>query len=77
MIEHDDLSAKPGWIRMSLHPIMTDEEIDIILDAIEELSINHAEWKKDYTYDPHNNYFIHNSTPESEKQMVTGWFEKL
>jgi len=77
MIEHDDLSAKPGWIRMSLHPIMTDEEIDVILNAIEELSQNHAEWKADYTYDPHNNYFIHNSAPESEKQMVTGWFEKL
>jgi selenocysteine lyase/cysteine desulfurase len=77
MIEHDDLSAKPGWIRMSLHPIMTNEEIDIILDAIEELSQNHEEWIADYTYDPHNNYFIHNSALESEKQMVTDWFEKL
>ncbi|MBL8017875.1 MAG: aminotransferase class V-fold PLP-dependent enzyme, partial [Ignavibacteria bacterium] len=77
MIEHDDLSAKPGWIRMSLHPIMTNEEIDIILNAIEELSLNHAKWQADYRYDPHNNYFNHVSAPESEKQMVTGWFDEL
>jgi selenocysteine lyase/cysteine desulfurase len=30
-----DLSAKPGWVRLSIHPTMTDAEVDYILDAIE------------------------------------------
>jgi selenocysteine lyase/cysteine desulfurase len=30
-----DLRSKPGWVRLSLHPTMTDEEIDYIADAVE------------------------------------------
>ena len=76
MIEHHDLSEKPGWIRMSLHPVMTDEEIEFIISAIEELALNHGNWEKDYIYDPHNNYFIHKTEPDSEKLMVDSWFEE-
>ena len=31
-----DLSAKSGWIRLSIHPIMTDGEINLIVFAIKE-----------------------------------------
>jgi selenocysteine lyase/cysteine desulfurase len=37
-IEQHDLSEKPGWIRISLHPVMKDSEIEYILDALEELA---------------------------------------
>jgi selenocysteine lyase/cysteine desulfurase len=30
-----DLQSKPGWVRLSLHPTMTDAELDYILGAIE------------------------------------------
>jgi selenocysteine lyase/cysteine desulfurase len=30
-----DLQSKPGWVRLSLHPTMTDEEIGYIADAVE------------------------------------------
>ena len=33
---------KPGWIRMSVHPIMTDEETDHILDVIEAVYHHHS-----------------------------------
>ncbi len=75
MIEHHDLSEKPGWLRMSLHPVMTDEEIEYILNSIEELSINHKIWAEDYEYDPHENNFVHRSYPEFEKRIVDSWFE--
>ena len=75
MIEHHDLSEKPGWLRMSLHPLMTDEEIEFILSSIEELSINHKIWADDYNYDPHENNFVHTSNPEFEKKIVDSWFE--
>ncbi len=75
MIEHDDLSAKPGWIRMSLHPMTRDDEIEYILESLEELALNHKKWGEDYEYDPHNNYFIHRSGSREEKKAVDKWFE--
>lgn len=30
-----ELWRKPGWVRLSIHPTMTDAEIDYIMDAIE------------------------------------------
>jgi selenocysteine lyase/cysteine desulfurase len=32
-----DLRSKPGWVRVSLHPTMTDDEIDYIADAVEKV----------------------------------------
>lgn len=46
---------KPGWVRLSLHPTMTDEELDYILTAIENLCHNHKEWAQDYTYNKKTN----------------------
>lgn len=31
-----DCRSKPGWIRLSLHPTMTDAEIDFIVNAVEQ-----------------------------------------
>lgn len=76
MIDHDDLSAKPGWIRMSCHPMMRDDEINFILDSIEELADKHAEWGKDYIYNSHNNYFDHKNEPGNTELMVDSWFEE-
>jgi selenocysteine lyase/cysteine desulfurase len=33
-----DQSGKPGWVRLSLHPVMTKAEIERIMDAIAELA---------------------------------------
>src|SRR5690606_27055647 len=33
-IDLGDLSDKPGWVRMSIHPTMTDEELEIIINAV-------------------------------------------
>ncbi|MCC6866830.1 MAG: aminotransferase class V-fold PLP-dependent enzyme [Ignavibacteria bacterium] len=74
MIEHHDLSEKPGWIRISLHPVMTDAEIDLILEAVEEISINFRDWAKDYIYDPHENNFSHKLNPNFETNSVDEWF---
>jgi selenocysteine lyase/cysteine desulfurase len=73
-IDHNDLSAKPGWVRASLHPVMTTEEVNYILDSIEALAKNFKEWSKDYEYDKCTNYFIHKSGDDFEKKMVEEWF---
>jgi selenocysteine lyase/cysteine desulfurase len=61
-----DLSRKPGWVRLSLHPTMPDEEIDYILDAIEITVQRYREWKEGYVYDPRSNEF------EFRGHMATG-----
>ncbi|MGB6269691.1 MAG: aminotransferase class V-fold PLP-dependent enzyme, partial [Olleya sp.] len=54
-----DLSQKPGWIRMSIHPTTTCNEIDYVCESIQALAKNHKEWAKDYEYNKANNEFIH------------------
>ncbi|MGG1399226.1 aminotransferase class V-fold PLP-dependent enzyme [Bacillus salipaludis] len=60
-INQGDLSTKPGWVRFSLHPIMTNEEIWLFIHAIKEIIANFEVWKKDYVYDPASNdyFYIH------------------
>jgi selenocysteine lyase/cysteine desulfurase len=57
-IDQGDLSDKPGWVRFSLHPVMTNAEIMHFVKAIKEITINIEEWKKEYIYDvSSNDYF--------------------
>ena len=62
-IDQGDLSEKPGWVRLSLHPTMTDEELEYILDAIEAVAKHAPEWSLDYKFDPHRGEFFHKDKP--------------
>lgn len=68
------LANKPGWVRMSVHPTTTDEELDIILDALDQLCKHHKEWANDYIYDPHTNEFTHKNETLTEKKLVESWY---
>ncbi|MCL6100696.1 MAG: aminotransferase class V-fold PLP-dependent enzyme [Bacteroidetes bacterium] len=74
-INQGDLSEKPGWVRMSLHPTMTDEELDIVLNAIEEIIRNSKIWSKDYTYSRKTNEYYHNTSSDKEYTAIENWFE--
>jgi selenocysteine lyase/cysteine desulfurase len=74
-IDAGDLSLKPGWIRLSLHPTMTDKELGFITSAIETVISNAREWEKDYRYDNHTNEFYHKNFPEAESSGYMKWFE--
>ncbi len=52
LIDKGDLSGKPGWIRVSLHPTMTDEEVKYIGQSIAELAENYEKWREEYLFDP-------------------------
>jgi len=75
-ISHGDLTEKPGWVRWSLHPTTTNEEVHAILEAINETALHHSEWAKDYVYLPKMNEFIHHSHKDAppEDSMVDEWF---
>ncbi|SEP68725.1 Selenocysteine lyase/Cysteine desulfurase [Hyunsoonleella jejuensis] len=68
------LIERPGWIRMSIHPTMTNDEIDFICDAIAEVAENHTKWGEDYEYDAVKNEFIHRSNTSTEKEIIKDWF---
>jgi len=74
LINHGDLSKKPGWIRVSLHPTMTDDELFYIAEALKEISKKASVWKHDYQYNNHTNEFRHISEPEDKTLLVKDWF---
>lgn len=47
-INKGDMSDKPGWIRLSLHPTMTDKEAEYIVKSIKDVAKNHQKYSKDY-----------------------------
>jgi selenocysteine lyase/cysteine desulfurase len=75
LINHGDLSEKPGWIRASLHPTMTDEELFKLIDAIRQVNENHLEWEKDYLYDKYTNEFRHINEPPDKTVIIKPWFK--
>lgn len=71
-IDGGDLSEKPGWIRMSLHPIMSNEEVDYTVHAVSELAAHHEEWSKEYAYHSRTNEFLHKHAASSPiKEWMT------
>ncbi|MFT4661131.1 MAG: selenocysteine lyase/cysteine desulfurase [Patiriisocius sp.] len=58
-ISEGDFSFRPGWIRMSVHPCMTDDEVRFIVKSIMELAENHVEWMEDYKFKPCGTAIVH------------------
>lgn len=75
LIDHGDLSQKPGWIRLSLHPTMTNAQLDFILNALLEISRHHKEWGDDYMYNKHTNEFKHIRDNCQIAHRVNEWFK--
>jgi selenocysteine lyase/cysteine desulfurase len=73
-IRSGDLSCKPGWIRLSVHPTMTSAEIDFIMDAIELTVCHFKEWAKDYTYDAECNEYSFKVIEGKEESKIEDWF---
>ena len=82
-IRAGDLYAKPGWVRLSIHPTMTDAELEYIMDAIEATAAHHREWARDYGYDAARNEFAYTgaytaaappTAPPDERERISGWF---
>jgi selenocysteine lyase/cysteine desulfurase len=73
-ILHGCNTQKPGWIRLSLHPTVTNAELTFICNSLKELSENIENWSKDYTYDSIKNDYAHKSVEPIEKELVKSWF---
>lgn len=74
LINCGNLSEKPGWIRISLHPTTTNQELFTIIDALHQIRENYKEWEKDYIYNKHTNEFRHKDEPEDKTVLIKNWF---
>ena len=73
-IDEGDLSSKPGWVRISLHPTTTEAEIEYILNAVREVGRRAKEWERDYVYDSRTNEYSHKDDRGQLQQSVEAWF---
>jgi selenocysteine lyase/cysteine desulfurase len=72
-INHGDLSEKPGWVRWSLHPTMTDIEVDLMIFALKDIVKNSDQYQNDYVYDIRKNIFRHKNDPD-DAELLRKWF---
>ena len=74
MIDKGDLSKKPGWVRLSIHPTMTNDELYYICDAVKQIEQNNKEWAADYIHEEETNEFIHKDFINKERYNIDSWF---
>jgi len=74
LINHGDLSQKPGWIRWSIHPTSLDSEIDYFVYAVDEIAKNHKKWGMEYEYDKQSNEFAHKDMKGKSNYDLNKWF---
>jgi selenocysteine lyase/cysteine desulfurase len=72
-IDRGDLSEKPGWVRLSLHPTTTPEEVLELAEAVRSCVQNGQSWGADYRYSPTTNEFKH-VRDEDDGSQVEGLF---
>lgn len=74
-IDAGDLSLKPGWVRLSLHPVMSDTEVQYICDAIRYLALHADQLMKLYQYSLKTNEFYPLRESGDLKGKLQQWFD--
>ena len=74
LLREGEMLCKPGWVRLSIHPTMTNAEIDYIMDAIEMTVAQYEEWRRDYVYDPVCNEYAISGLEVAERNIEMDWF---
>ena len=75
LINHGDLSMKPGWIRWSIHPTTRNDEILYIVDAVKEIVQNYKTWEQDYEYINRKNEYLHKTFQAQDSFNLQQLFE--
>lgn len=72
-IDAGDLSDKPGWVRVSFHPVTSDAEVDFVCEAIARIAEHGDTWSEDYRPLAHGNDFEHSGGPGVELRRAASW----
>ncbi len=69
---------KPGWIRLSVHPTLTNSQLHYIMDAIEDIATNYKTYEQDYNYNISTNEFEHKLVTEHPyKHFIAAAFGEM
>ncbi len=71
-IRSGNMTGKPGWVRLSLHPTMTTEELDYCLNAIKTIIEHRDEWSAIYQYNTSDNEYY--PVENQGEFKMTGFF---
>ena len=74
-ISNNNMTGKPGWVRLSLHPTMRDDELDYVLESISAIAENGVEWARSYHYEPTNNEYYGNANELNRPVEVSDIFD--
>jgi hypothetical protein len=50
-IDQGDLTDKPGWVRLSLHPTTTNAEAQYVVSSLRQVVENATLWSNEYKFD--------------------------
>jgi selenocysteine lyase/cysteine desulfurase len=73
-IDHGDFSLKPGWVRLSIHPTMTNEELFMIIEALRDISNNINTYQQQYAHCKASNEFFHKVYQKDYEAIFENWF---
>lgn len=73
-IDQGHFSNKPGWVRISIHPVMTNDEAHLLVDACRQVADHWEEWADDYVYNPSSNEYDHKELGAYEEELVASKF---
>ena len=71
-INSGNLSHKPGFVRLSLHPTTTNNQIDYIINAIKTIDKDFEKYQQDYIYNKTTNEFYHKNFKSND--IYKKWF---
>ena len=67
LIDAGHIEAKPGWVRLSLHPTITTDEVGYMVQAIRQIVKNAKAWRDDYIFVPATSEFRYIHAVETDK----------
>lgn len=70
-VDAGDVSERPGWVRLSIHPTMTEEDILYLAQAIHQVERFHQGWVTDYHFDEKSGQINH-WTDTSDAHRLAG-----
>ena len=76
-INHGDLSDKPGWVRVSLHPTMNEDELDYLVASIGDTLENYQKYAEDYVFDHSTAEFYHKNAPVKPVELKRDFLSRL
>jgi selenocysteine lyase/cysteine desulfurase len=74
-IDAGDLTDKPGWVRVSFHPATSDDDVEAVCDAIEQVALHGDDWAARYRALPGMNDYVHVDGPAPVDALLAACFD--